>query len=287
MITHTRLRWLSAPLLALAANAALAAPAAAPAPAPDTSAAQIAALQAEVGQLRQMAANSQDRAAVENLFSRYMYLHNAFQDTQIIPLWAKKGTPGVRSQYSNLGVYTDWDKIISYHQGRPTPVGKLVFHYVTTPLIEIAGDGQTAKGLWIVNGLESGLMAPEIAAKLPAWMFEKTMVNGKKVWMHNVYIKYGIDFIKQDGEWKIWHFHCFEVARAPYGMGWIPFAAAAQDDAFNVDLMYIGEDGKPVMMPKTDGPATVLSGTYRTDAPQRLDARPPVPFRTFSETFEY
>lgn len=249
--------------------------------------AEVAALKAEVAELRQMAQASKDRASVENLFSRYMYLHNAFRDTDIIPLWAKKGTPGVRSQYSNLGVYTDWDKIMSYHQGRPAPVSKLVFHYITTPAIEVAADGQTAKGLWIVNGLESGLVDPELAKNMPAWMFEKELVQGKKVWMHNVYLKYGIDFIKQDGQWKIWHFHCFEVARAPYGMGWIPFAAAAQDDSFNVDLMYVGEDGKPVFMPKVDGPAKVLSNTYRTDTSQKLEARPPEPYRTFSETFEY
>lgn len=248
---------------------------------------RIAALEKELAGLRQAASATQDRARIENLFSRYMYLHNAFRDTDIIPLWAKKGTPDIRAQYSNLGVYTDWDKIISYHQGRPAPRGKLVMHFVTTPMIEIAGDGQTAKGLWIVNGVESGLVEPEHAKNMPAWMFEKEMVGGKKVWMHNVYLKYGIDFIKQDGEWKIWHFHCFEVARAPYGMGWIPFAAAAQDDAFNVDLMYVGEDGKPVFMPPVDGPATVMGNMYRTDTPQRLEARPPEPYRTFSETFAY
>ncbi|MDQ4419290.1 hypothetical protein OOT33_02415 [Sphingobium sp. DEHP117] len=54
-----------------------------------------------------------------------------------------------------------------------------------------------------------------------------------------------------------------------------------------MDLMYIGEDGKPVFMPKVDGPAKVTSNMYRTDTPQRLEARPPEPYQTFSETFEY
>lgn len=248
---------------------------------------QMALLAAKIEKLEREAQTLRDRNTVENLFSRYMYLHNAFRDEDIIPLWAKKGTPGVRSQYSNLGVYTDWDGITSYHRNRPAPTGKLLFHYVTTPMIEVAGDGKTAKGLWIVNGLESGLTDPEHARKMPDWMFEKEMIDGKKVWMHNVYLKYGIDFIKQEGEWKIWHFHCFEVARAPYSMGWIPFAAAAQDDRFNFDLMYIGENGEAVFMPKPDGPATTLNNTYRTDSSQRLEARPPEPYETFSETFEY
>lgn len=266
-----------------AASVAIAAPASA-----STKNTADSGLAARVDQLEKTLQTTRDRAAVENLFSRYMYLHNAFQDAQIIPLWAKKGTPGISAQYSNLGKYTNWDSIMTYHRDRPSPVGKLVMHYVTTPVIEIAADGQTAKGLWIVNGLESGLTSPEHAKNMPAWMFEPNVeVDGKKVWMHNVYLKYGVDFIKQDGEWKIWHFHCFEVARAPYSMGWIPFAAAAQDDAFNFDLMYIGDDGKPVFMPKTDEPATVLNNTYRTDSSQRLEARPPEPYRTFSETFSY
>lgn len=247
----------------------------------------LAALEAKVARLEKEAAASRDRNAVENLFSRYMYLHNAFQDKDIIPLWAKPGTPNIRSQYSNLGVYNKWESITQYHRDRPSPPGKLVFHYVTTPVIEVAADGQTAKGLWIVNGLESGLTDPEHAKNMPAWMFEKQEVNGKKVWMHNVYLKYGVDFIRQDGEWKIWHFHCFEIARAPYSMGWIPFAAVAQDDSFNFDLMYIGENGKPIFMPKPDAPATVMNNSYRTDAAQRLEARPPVPYRTFSKTFSY
>lgn len=272
---------LPARLLAAAAALALVSPAVA------AEADKVAALERQVAELAAQANASRDRGQVENLFSRYMYLHNAFRDTEIIPLWARKGTPGIRSQYSNLGTYTNWDSITAYHRDRPAPAGKLLFHYVTTPMIEIAGDGQTAKGLWIVNGLESGLTDPEHAKSMPAWMFEKEMVAGKKVWMHNVYLKYGIDFIKQDGQWKIWHFHCFEIARAPYSMGWIPFAAVAQDDSFNFDLMYIGENGRPVFMPKPDGAVTVKNNTYRTDTPQGLEARPPEPYRTFSETFEY
>jgi hypothetical protein len=78
-----------------------------------------------------------------------MYLHNAVMDPQIIPLWAKKGAPGVRAQYSNNGVYTNWDNVMAYHAQRPAPRGKLTFHYVASPLIEVAADGQTAKGMWV------------------------------------------------------------------------------------------------------------------------------------------
>lgn len=259
-----------------------------PVHAKDDVAAEIAALKAEVTQLRATAQNARDRGDVQNLFSRYMYLHNAFRDPEIIPLWAKKGTPGLRAQYSNNGVYTSWESITGYHAQRPNPKGKLIFHYLASPLIEVAADGQTAKGLFVMAGVESGLTDVEAAKKAPDFMFVKDMmIDGKRVWMHEIMVKYGVDFIRQDGQWKILHLHCYEVARSPHGMGWIPFAAKSQDNPFADDLMYFGEDGNPVMMPKPDAPVTMRNNPYRTDTGQTLDAPPPVPYRTFSETFEY
>lgn len=268
-------------LLAAAALAAVNAP---PALAQDSQAALIE----RIDRLEREARTARDRDQIENLFSRYMYLHNAFQDAQIIPLWAREGTPGMAAEYSNLGRYTTYDSIMEYHRNRPNPTGKLIFHELSTPVIEIAGDGQTAKGMWIMTGLESGLTEPEYAAQMPDWMHvPDVMVDGRRVWMHNVYAKYGIDFIRQDGEWRIWHFRCFEVARAPYNMGWIPWAAQAEHAGFNSELMYIGEDGRPVFMPQPDGPAQTVANPYRIDGGQTLDARPPEPYYTFSETFSY
>ena len=250
--------------------------------------ARIAALEKQLAQLAVTAQSASDRGQVENLFSRYMYLHNAFRDPDIIPLWVRKGTPDVRAQYSNNGVYTDWDNIMAYHAQRPNPPGKLTFHYTTTPLIEVAADGKTAKGLWVMSGVESGLTDLEAAKLAPDFMFQKdVLIDGKKVWMHNVLVKYGVDFLKQDGEWKIWHFHCFEIARSPVGMGWIPFAAKSENNPFSDDLMYFGENGRPIFMPKPDAPVTMRNNPYRTDTGQTLDAPPPVPYRTFSETFAY
>lgn len=248
---------------------------------------RLAQMEAEVASLRAQVARGTDRGQIENLFSRYMYLHSAFRDPEIIPLWVAKGTADVHAQYSNNGVYTDWDKIMSYHAQRPAPRGKLTLHYLTSPIIEVAADGQTAKGMWTMAGVESGLTSLEAAKSAPDFMYEKTLVDGKKVWMHNVVAKYGIDFLKQDGVWKIWHFHCYDVYRSPVGMGWIPFAAQSQNNAFSDDLMYFGEDGKPVLMPKPDAPATVRGNPYRTDTSQSLDAVPPVPYGTFKDTFSY
>ncbi len=262
----------------------------------ETLEARIAELESRVASAERDARYARDRGAVENVFARYMYLHNSFQDEKIKALWARRGTPGMSAQYSNLGVYTSYDSIMAYHSGRPSPIGKLIFHYLTTPLIEIAADGQSAKGRWIAAGVESGLMTPEAAAKAPAFLFERAEaegneVHGKKVWAHWVQMQYGVDFIRQDGAWRILHFRCFEVSRARFDRNWIALAAEIQDStansAFNADLMYLGDDGKPVFMPKVDGPPKSLSHSYRPDAGVQPDVPIPVPYRTLSETFEY
>ena len=281
---------LLAPILANAAGTA--APAGA---SPASLEARIVRLEAAVAQATHKADIALDRQEVQNLVSNYMLLHNAFQDEKIKSLWAKRGTPGMSAQYSNVGVYTSYDSIMAYHSNRPSPVGKLILHYAANPSIQVADDRQTAKGAWIAAGVESGLSSPAEAASAPAFLFQKsgdgTEVHGKKVWAHWVQMKYGVDFIRQDGQWKIWHFRCYEVSRARFDKNWIAMAAEVQDNAgndkFNADLMYLGEDGKPVFMPKADGPPKSLAYPYRPDHSMTLDPVPPAPYKTFKDTFEY
>lgn len=241
-------------------------------------------LKAEIAELKRTAERAADRGDVENLFNRYMYYHNAFQDERIIPMWVKNGTPGIQAQYTNAGIYNTWESVIRYHQGRPTPTGKLILHYTTTPVIEVAKDGNTAKGVWVMAGCESGLSTHEEAQKMPDFMFSPQEVQGKKVWAHWVWCKYAVDFLNQDGEWKIWKFRCYELSRAPYEENWISFAEK-NTHAFELDLMYFGDDGLPVFMPPADAPAANPYSPYRPDTKQTLTPEPPVPYDTHSGDF--
>lgn len=248
-------------------------------------AAELAALRQEVVAARALAQRAEDRGQVENLFNRYMYLHNAFQDEEIIPLWVKEGTPGIRARYTNAGQYTTWESVTRYHRGRPSPEGKLILHATTTPVIEIAGDGETAKGVWLMAGTESGLTDPEVAAGFADMDFYSPgEVLGKKVWAHWVWCKYAIDFLKQDGEWKFWKFRCYELARAPFEENWVSFGLKNQG-AFDLDLMYFGEDGKPVFMPPADEPVPSTNHPYSPQTVQKLEPVPPVKHEHFTDTF--
>jgi hypothetical protein len=252
----------------------------------------VADLTAEVRQLRRdleaallLARRAADRGEIENLFNRYMYYHNAFQDERIIPMWVRRGTPGIRARYTNAGQYTDYDSVMRYHQDRPTPVGKLILHYTTTPVIEVAEDGETAKGVWIMAGSESGLTDPEVAKESPSYMYSPDEVAGKKVWAHWVWCKYAVDFLRQDGQWKIWKFRCYELARAPFEENWISFAEK-NEHAFALDLMYFGDDGKAVFMPEADEPVPTEYHPYQPGARQTLEPEPPVPHERFVDTFK-
>ena len=246
--------------------------------------AELESLRNQLTEVTGIARRAADRGEIENLFNRYMYLHNAFQDEQIIPLWVKPGTAGIRARYSNAGQYTTYESVIRYHRDRPQPVGKLILHYTTTPVVEVAQDGQTAKGVWIMAGSESGLTDPEIAKEFPD-MYSPEEVQGKKVWAHWVWCKYGVDFLRQDGEWKIWKFRSYELARAPFEENWISFGEKNQH-AFDLDLMYFGDDGKPVFMPPADAPVPTAYHPYSPSARQVLEPVPPSPYATFIDTFE-
>ena len=66
---------------------------------------------------------------------------------------------------------------------------------------------------------------------MPEFLYEPESMNvegGKRVWAHWVWCQYAVDFLKQDGEWKVWHFRCLEVARAPFSENWITFAGKNQ-----------------------------------------------------------
>ena len=83
------------------------------------------------------------------------------------------------------------DEIIDAYGG----VGQLLLHVTTTAIIEIAEDGKTAKGYWYSPGMiaESGSSA------------------------NSIWEAYGADFVKEDGEWKLWHLHMYTDFMCQFG----------------------------------------------------------------------
>jgi len=218
------------------------------------------------------------------LMNRFCYLNNQHivsPKPPITTLFAMK-TPGVRVQLGQLGIF-EGAKSVERIYGRrgPPPVpegappggparegqpsgrppggdrrGHLFLHPLASIYIEVGGDLKTAKGICLSIGIES---ASDKDGKLtPAWGWGS----------------YGVDFIKEDGLWKIWHFHIYRIFRAPYKESWTAFNP--DDD----NLMPMSDAMRPDRPGKDDYP-------YRANQMFIFKPDPPEPYETFDEAKGY
>jgi len=166
-------------------------------------------------------------------------------------------TPGVTIEVAHWGVFegsAGMKKLANLTAShKEDPKGLMFMHPLTTPVIEVAGDGKTAKGVWISPGHETGHYAGELRA----------------VW---AWVKYGIDFVKEDGEWRIWHLHVFAILRCPYEKSWV--------EAPNVDTDPIPDEFR------ADKPTT-YDHPYSTTTIQELVPSPPEPYDTWNPKDSY
>ena len=157
-----------------------------------------------------------------------------------------KVDPGVKNLPENLGAGHEW-----------------AMHTSTTPVIEVAGDGQTAKGIWYSPGM--GLMTAIVGGK--------PQVRGTFFWE-----KYGGDFVRENGEWKIWHLQMAYDFTPQLDGKWLEFGGPK-------GMQEAGERMR-AMPPGFSKPKY----SYPAYSPQRPSIiYPPIPERyyTFSETFSY
>jgi hypothetical protein len=142
---------------------------------------------------------------IQQVMSRYEYFHASGQHQACIDLFAVK-TPDVRVEIAELGIFEGAAGLQRFFIGANTFAeekdgrrGHMHLHTLTTPVIEVAGDGQTAQGVWLSPGVES---APG-------------MMDDSWCW-----VRYGVDFVKEDGAWKMWHFHMYRIFTVPYDQAW-------------------------------------------------------------------
>lgn len=81
--------------------------------------------------------------------------------------------------------------------------GNMLMHWQMSPMIEVAKDGKTARG--ILNSLGS----------------ETIMKDGKPIAVWN-FINWAVDFIKdKNGQWKFWHYRVLMDMKCDFDKGWI------------------------------------------------------------------
>ena len=190
---------------------------------------------------------------IRNLMGRYSFYLTAGRYDNIVELFAKKA-PDVRTEMS-WGVYDGIEGIRRcysvFHAKEIVGPGVMAVHALTTPVIEVAGDGKTARAVWISPGhITGGPFTPDNSIKA-----------------HWAWMRYGNDFILEDGEWKIWHLHVFGIFMCPVEKSWAELGD-----------MHAAPPMPPEYAP--DRPPTYSWG-YHPDAVTELVPAPPLPYETF------
>lgn len=139
-------------------------------------------------------------------------------------------------------------------------VGQLGVKPVDTFVIEIAGDGQTAKGIWSLHGTYAD-MTPSGPVSYWDWGY------------------YCVDFRLEGEDWKIWHMQYLTDINSPTGGDW-----AAEPLSFPEDPNFAPM--KDFVFPAPNVPAT-LRENYYPGRPFTQSPPLPVPYETFAETFSY
>jgi hypothetical protein len=154
-------------------------------------------------------------------------------------------TKGVCFGVDNKYLYGDAARKALAGQGDPGMLrtGPSNMHMVTTGHIQVSGDGKTAKGIWYSPGF-----------------LNETGSDGKNKAAFD-YKRYGVDFVKEDGEWKIWHFIAFT--------DWITLPNVSWTEKSSVSN------------------TTIKYQTLTDTKGAESKVKAPRPFKTFSETFSY
>lgn len=139
-------------------------------------------------------------------------------------------------------------------------VGQISYRPIDTQVVEVADDLQTAKGLWVVRGLVEKVTE---AGPVSFWDFSY----------------WAVDFILEDGKWKIWHMLDLHEVDCRQGIN-----LTDTPEPLPVDPAFA--EMAALQFPAPTKPC-ILRESYRADRPFTPSPRVPEPYKTFAETFSY
>ena len=222
--------------------------------------------------------------AIKNLMGRMSADYTLKKEGQMYEkYWARRADVSLAT---NEGWYLGAEAVTGYYQaladqiaaqskliadifpnelGDKTPqerngVGTMDYKPVDTPVVEIAADGKTAKGIWCLRGSHSKILP---SGPVAYWEWG---------W-------FAADFILEDGAFRIWHLQYFQEVCRPCGHPWygdenvyptLPKFAPAADFVFPTPT--VSEN---------------VRARYGAERPFTPSPRVPEPYETFEETFSY
>ena len=138
--------------------------------------------------------------------------------------------------------------------------GILRYKAMEIPVVEIAGDGQTAKVLYHIHGSNTRLTP---AGQVSFW---------ERSWV-------ACDLRLEEGEWKVWHMLYVRDIDHPCGTKWTDTPPSYPEDPVFAPV-------KEFTFPQPNVPKT-LRELYHGTRPLTPPPEYPVPYETFADTFSY
>lgn len=216
---------------------------------------RLAALEEANKKLEREVTLARDIQEIQKLVGLMQHFHTGGKDIRVADYFAKK-VPDIRVYFPGGGYWegpeapTKMAKL--FDVGGKPPVGMMAVHLMTNCVIEVAGDGQTAKGVWTAGGL---VASTDEKTKKPSAMWE--------------WNRYGTDFIKEDGKWCFWHHHIYPLFTIGWDEKWSEYFAKKENQGVTVELPF-----------EVDGPPGPLDVSY--DPNGNLPYIPePQPYETF------
>lgn len=191
-------------------------------------------------QIEQRLLRLEARAEIENLMGAHFQLLLANEGTRIMEqLWANSGR--VKLEIGASGEYGGREKVATFYQKDHIP-GKFTLLMPVAPVIRVAEDAQSARGLWFAIGLETDAGdlsgSPEIDPERRMLLSSRT-ADGREYTAEWAFQKIAADLVFEEGAWKILHMHIYEIARTPQDSDWVQFALRRfMTDGMRLDAMF-------------------------------------------------
>lgn len=139
-------------------------------------------------------------------------------------------------------------------------IGYLPMKALSTDLVEVSGDGKTAKGMWGCSG-------------------QKTEFTPAGPVTYLTFGTYAVDFVREDGEFKVLHMQYLEEICHPQGEKWW------EPEQVRPELPEFAELKESI--PPEPDVKMVLWEKFRPGRGLRKLPQLPEPYETYSETFSY
>ena len=226
----------------------------------------------------------EDRRAIQNIIGKLTQSYLMMEEGQIFDRWWSSrediclgvndgwyaGRASVQGYYAALDAKISLasrlitacfpEKLSGKSEEELYGVGQIGIRPADTSIIEVASDGQTAKGIWSVHGTGTHIGT---AGPVSYWDWGYLCV----------------DFIHEEDGWKIWHLQDLQDINTPTGYDWTQPAHEFDDHPAFAEMA-------DFTFPAPDV-AVTLRQAYTPGRPFAAAPRLPEPYDTFAETFSY